>query len=281
MHTKTGFRFILFVTIMTRRIFQFLLLLTAILFCLNLVFAQPPKPKAEPLTVGETLTYEGKLSKAIFRGISVADMTFSVGKSADDKAYVIKTEAKSKGTLTKIFGFKFLQLFESRVEDDIFRVLKTTKRDEQGDRVRNSEAAFDYVDKKVTYVETDPNDPMRPPRRIASTIENETHDLVSGIYSLRLLPLAVGKTFHLTVSDSGLVYKIPVRVAARERQNSIFGKVWCFRLEPEVFGPNRIIEQKGSMTIWITDDAKRIPVRSRIETNIGKIEVKLKKVENR
>lgn len=266
---------------MTKRPSLLFLLIPAILFCFINVSAQPPKPKKEPLTVGETLTYEGKLSKAIFRGISVADMTFSVNKSSDDKSYLIKTEAKSKGTLTKLFGFKFLQLFESSVETDNFRVLKTEKHDEQGDRVRNSEAVFDYDERKVTYVETDPKDPMRPPRRIASAIEAETHDLVSSIYSLRLLPLAVGKTFRVTVSDSGLIYKIPVRVAAREQQNSVLGKVWCFRLEPEVFGPNRIIEQKGSMTIWITDDERRIPVRSRIESNIGRIEIKLKKIENR
>jgi hypothetical protein len=266
---------------MTIRTSPFFLLLPAILLCFTFAVAQPPKPRAEFLTAGETLVYEGKISKAIVRGISVADMTFSVGRAADDKGYVIKTEARSKGTLTKWFGFKFLQIFESIVEAEKFRVLKTVKRDEQGDRIRNSEAVFDYGDRKVTYVETDPTDPMRPPRRIASEIEPETHDLVSAIYSLRLLPLAVGKTFQVTVSDSGLVYKVPVRVAAREQLNSVLGKVWCFRLEPEVFGPNRIIEQKGSMTIWITDDARRIPIRSRIESNIGKIEVKLKKIENR
>ena len=53
----------------------------------------------------------------------------------------------------------------------------------------------------------------------------------------------------------------------------------CWKLEPEVFGDNRMIEQKGSMTIWITDDARRIPVRSKIDTKIGKIEIKLRKVE--
>jgi len=75
-----------------------------------------------------------------------------------------------------------------------------------------------------------------------------------------------------------LVYKIPVRVTARERQDSILGKVWCFRVEPEVFGAKRPIEDKGKMIIWLTDDTSRIPVRSQIQTSLGKIEVKLKKV---
>ena len=33
--------------------------------------------------VGETLTYEGKFSKAILRGITIADLVFSVERAAD------------------------------------------------------------------------------------------------------------------------------------------------------------------------------------------------------
>ena len=117
---------------------------------------------------------------------------------------------------------------------------------------------------------------MKPPRKIASAIPDQTHDIISGIYEIRLLPLAVGKTFDLTVSDSGLVYQVPVKVTARERQKTALGKVWCFRVEPQVFGPGRMIEKEGSMIIWITDDARRIPVRAQINASIGRIEIKLK-----
>ncbi|MBK7708749.1 MAG: DUF3108 domain-containing protein [Acidobacteria bacterium] len=120
----------------------------------------------------------------------------------------------------------------------------------------------------------------RAPRTIASDLKGDTHDLVSGLYFLRTLPLAVGRVFELTISDSGLIYQVPVRVTAREVQKSVLGRLMCFRVEPEVFGNNRLIEQKGSMVIWITDDERRIPVRSRINSEYGKIEVKLKKVES-
>jgi hypothetical protein len=261
---------------MTRKIIHALLFKLTILACCGLSFAQSGG-KNEVFTVGESLSYEGKMSKAIFRGISVADINFTVARASNGQDYLIKTEARSKGSLTKLFRFSFLQSFESTVEAEKFRILKTTKRDEQGERVRDSEALFDYAEKRVTYIETDPNDRMRPPRKIASGIDQNTQDLISGIYTLRRLPLAVGKTFHVTVSDSGLVYKIPVRVAAREQQNTILGKVWCFRVEPEVFGANRVIEQKGTMTIWIMDDPRRVPVRAQINTGGYKIEVKLKK----
>ena len=91
--------------------------------------------------------------------------------------------------------------------------------------------------------------------------------------------MRVGKTFTIPVSDSGMVYQVPVKVTAHEKQKTVLGKVMCWRVEPDIFGDNRMIEQKGDMTIWITDDNRRIPVRSKIETKLGKIEIKLRKVE--
>jgi hypothetical protein len=232
-----------------------------------------------PFATGEVLSYEGKISK-IIRGIAVADLTLTVTNAPNSGDYLVKGEGRSKGTLLKLFRFSFLQQIESTISENEFRALKTVKHDVQKERVRDSEALFDYMDKTVTYIEVDPKDPMRAPRKIASGIEDITHDLVSGIYALRLLPLAVGNTFEMNVSDSGLVYKIPVKITARELQKTIFGKVWCFRVEPEVFGRGRLIDREGSMTIWITDDIKRLPIRSVVQSPAGKIEIKLKSAKN-
>lgn len=261
---------------MKKKFSRFITFLFLITFTFSFAQAQINK---SPYTEGEVLTYEGKFSKLLLRGISVADLSFKVGKAPDGKNYLVKADAKSKGTLLSLFRFSFVQNIESTIDSEKLTALKTVKRDEQGDRIRNSEANFNYGERKVTYVETDPKDAARPPRRIASDIENETYDLISGIYALRSLPLAVGKNFVLNISDSGLVYQIPVRVTAKEMQNTIVGKVSCFRVEPEVFGQGRMIESKGSMVIWISDDNRRLPVRSQLNTNLGRIEVKLKKIE--
>lgn len=256
---------------------HFIVLAFLIISCLSFVQAQT-NGKTSPYTEGEVLTYEARFSRIIPLG-SVAELVFTVGKASEGKNYLVKADASSKGTLIKLFRFSFVQNIESTIDSEKFTVLKTIKRDQQNDKIRNSEATFNYAEKKVTYVETDPKDAARPPRRIASDIENETYDLVSGVYALRNLPLAVGKNFVLNISDSGLVYQIPVRVTAKERQNTILGKVSCFRVEPEVFGKGRMIESKGSMTIWITDDNRRLPVRSQLNTKVGRIEIRLKKNE--
>lgn len=236
-------------------------------------------PDQMPFKSGETLTYEAKISK-IIRGIAVADLNFTIAKSPASESYLVRADAKSKGTLLKIARYSFSQELESTIGANEFRILKTTKHDVQKDRIRNSQADFDYSQKRVTYTETDPREPMRPPRRIASELGGVTHDLVSAIYSLRLLPLKVGGSYEVAVSDSGLVYEIPVRVTASEKQKTIFGNVMCFRLEPDIFGSGRLIENEGSMIIWITDDARRIPVRSQVNASIGKVEIRLRSAKN-
>jgi hypothetical protein len=235
--------------------------------------------QATPFIDGETLTYEGKISK-IIRGIAVADLTFTLAKDPNGEDYLVKAEARSKGSLLKLFRFSFLQEVQSSIDSEDFRATRTVKHDVQKERVRNSEAIFDYRERRVTYVETDPNEPMRPPRRIASEIHDASQDLISALYSLRLIPLSVGKTFRMSVSDSGLVYDIPVYVTGREQQKTIFGKLWCFKIEPQVFGPNRLIEREGDLTIWITDDERRLPVRSVVNSPYGRIEIKLKTAKN-
>ena len=258
-------------------------LFLAICICFSAARAQSVSAKPNAFAVGEVLNYEAKLSRAIVGNLPLggANLSFTVANAPDGKDYLFLTEAISKGTLLKIFRQRFLQTYESTVDKDKFQMIKTVKHDEQGNRIRDGESFFDYPAKQVTYIETNPDDSARAPRRIASTIQDNTLDLVSGLYSLRRLPLAVGKTFELSISDSGLVYRIPVRVKARELQNTMLGKVWCFRVEPEIFGANRLIEDDGKMSLWITEDSRRIPVRAEIFAGVGKIDIKLKKMSNK
>lgn len=237
--------------------------------------------QSEPgrMFAGESLTYEGKVSR-LKLSVSVAEMTFSATAAPDSKELIVKTDATSKGTLLKLFRYSFAQNYVSTIDLQNFRISATKKRDVQKARVRESDALFDYSEKSVTWIETDPKDRNRPPRRIASDLTGNTHDMVSAIYALRMQPLVVGKRFDLTVSDSGLVYNVPVVVTARQQQSTELGKVWCFKIEPEIFGRGRLIEQKGKMIVWLTDDPRRIPVKAQIDSQYGKIEIKLKSHKN-
>jgi len=264
---------------MSKRIIGIFLL--AALFSVSIINAQTEveiKNDESPYKAGEELVYVGKY-KPFLLSFTIADLSFKISKIEDTQNYFVESKATSRGTLTKLFSFSFLQKIDSTVDGEKLQVLKTKKLDDQGKRVRESEAMFDYENKQVTYIETDPKDPSRPPRNVASKLEPNTQDVVSAVYMLRRMPLAVGKIFRIKISDSGLVYDVPIKITDRERKKSILGKRWCWRIEPEIFGEGKFIEQKGSLVIWITDDTERIPVLAKLDTKLGNVEIKLQKIQ--
>lgn len=240
-----------------------------------------PQPSAasdaspRPFAVGETLVYKGEFNK-ILNGLDFGDMTFSIVPNSGPGGFVIRSEARSRGTLMTLLRFSFVQRYDSVVDSEVFRADKTLKFDQQRDRIRESETVFDYDTRRVTFSERNPKTPMGAPRVIASELTGDTHDAITAIYALRTMPLEVGRTFTLAVSDSGLVYSIPVTVAAREIQKTVLGKVMCFKVVPDVFGKDKFFGQEGSMVIWITDTPARIPVRSQLKLSVGRIEIKLR-----
>jgi hypothetical protein len=239
-----------------------------------------------PFNPPEELIYEGEFSKAILRGIDIAELRFSANRTPDSSAnpqsgitpaaFRFVIDAESKGLLRKLFRIDFHQHVESTVEPQSFSVLRTTKLDEQGKRKRVSEAVFDKSAGKVVWTERDPNDPAREPRVVTSEMSGAVQDIASAFYYLRTLPLEVGKSFELLISDSGQVYHIPVAVTERKKMKTIIGEVQTLKVEPEIFGEGRLLRGKGKLTLWFTDDARHIPVRAKINNEMGTLDVKLK-----
>ena len=260
-----------------------------------------PLPSMSPLPFEplEQLVYEGELSKLLLRGVKVAEVRFTANRisqnapssSAPGEAstntpmpgnFRFTGEAVSTGFFPRLFGLNMRFRVESEVEPGQFNVLRTIKHDEQGQRIRASEAVFNRAANRVVWTERNPNaPPTEAPRVVESPLNATTiHDIISAFYFLRTQTLTPGQTFELTVSDSGRVYRIPVRVRETERLRTVLGRVSTVRVEAEVFGPNRLISDSGQMSIWFTTDARRIPVRARINHDFGTLELKLKSITN-
>ena len=246
-------------------------------------------PVILPFAPSEELVYEGEFTRSLLRGVDIADLRFTATLEPnaktdalhDDhqgKSLRLTVDAVSKGLLRKLFGLRFRQRIESRVDPGTFAVLQTTKLDEQGDRRRTSEAVFDRAAGKVVWTERDPNDPSKTPRVISSDFSGAVQDLASVFYFLRTQPLAPGKSFEITVSDSGRVYRIPMKVVEKIQMKSVLGKVSVLRVEPEIFGEGRLLRGRGKLSIWFTDDARHIPVRAHITNEMGTLDIKLKSI---
>jgi hypothetical protein len=247
-----------------------------------------------PFEPAEELVYEAEFSRALLRKVDVADFRFTAGRtplnqpatnshSAAPKktsayALVFKGDISSKGFFAKLFNLRFRERMESIVDPVSFGVQNTKRVDEQGKRIRSSEAVFDNVAGKVVWTETDPRNPSRPPRTVSSDFTGPIQDILSAIYYLRTQPLQVGKTMELVVSDSGQVYHVPIRVVEKKRMKTVLGKVNAMRLDVELFGPRGMIQSDGHFSIWFTEDARRLPVSARVKSEYGTFDIKLKKV---
>jgi hypothetical protein len=50
-------------------------------------------------------------------------------------------------------------------------------------------------------------------------------------------------------------------------------------VDAELFGPQRLMEdEKGEFSLWVTDDARHIPVSGHVKTDYGSFDIKLKRV---
>ena len=260
-------------------------------------FANAQKPARatleRPFEPAEELVYEAEFSRALLRKVDVADFRFTATRTplkaaknshsaplekAASYALVFKGDVSSKGFFAKLFNLRFRERMESIVDPISFGVQNTKRVDEQGKRIRSSEAVFDNVAGKVVWIETDPKDPSRPPRTVSSEFTGPIQDILSAIYYLRTLPLQVGKTLDLVISDSGQVYAVPIRVIEKKRMKTVLGKVSAVRLDVDLFGPRGMIESEGQFSIWFTEDARRLPVSARVKNEYGTFDIKLKKV---
>ncbi|HEY8188057.1 MAG TPA: DUF3108 domain-containing protein [Pyrinomonadaceae bacterium] len=271
----------------------------------GLVFAQKtagpspvsasPKPsgpaRVHPFEPSEELIYVAEFSRALLKKVDVADFRFTASREpllqnislrpSQDKsgaAYSLKLtgDVSSKGFFSKLFNLRFREQIESIVEPTSFTVKKTRKIDQQGKRARVSETTYDNG--KVLWIEHDPNNPSDAGREVTATFVGQIQDILSAIYYLRTQPLEIGKTFEIAVSDSGRVYQVPVRVLEKRRMKTALGRVEAVRVDPEVFGPGRMIPSEGRFSIWFTSDNRRIPVSARIKNRIGTFDITLRKV---
>lgn len=238
-----------------------------------------------PFEPKEESVYEAEFSRSLLRGINVATLRFTAsrdGSSASSgkagaSSLRFTAEAQSKGLFPKLFsGLRFRQEIESTVDSQSFNVLRTVKMDEQGSRKRTSEAIFDLTQKRVTWTERNPNDPTSQPRVVTSEFNGTVQDIASVFYFVRTQQLVPGKNFEVLVSDSGRVYRMPIRVGETKKIKTILGEVEAVRVEPELFGEDRVVRGKGQLTIWFTTDARHIPVRAQIKHELGTLDITLK-----
>lgn len=218
-----------------------------------------PKLDSRPPFVGETLRFGISIL-----GTAGGDLTLSAKETQLDgrPAYKFELSAISGEFLSKIFLVR--DYLASWVDPKTFRTLRFEKHTVEGKRVRDDLIEFDY-EKKIAYRDGKP-----------IPIEESTLDSLSSIYYIRLLDLDRGDPIPLTVVARRL-FPLSVVVAGRETVTTPAGTFKTIRVEPR--GPESLIGKGKTLTLWLTDDERKMPVQIKSKLKVGTLTGKLKAVE--
>jgi hypothetical protein len=103
--------------------------------------------------------------------------------------------------------------------------------------------------------------------------------VLSAFYYARTLPLEIGKTVSIDTYSDGKLYPLKVLIHKREEVSVPAGRFKCILVEPMLEGEG-IFSQKGGITIWLTDDERRMPVLVKSKVLIGSISIRLTAIQS-
>jgi hypothetical protein len=134
----------------------------------------------------------------------------------------------------------------------------------EGKHRRDKEVIFDRSNNKAKYrdyLKNEKKDFDVPP---------SVFDPISSFYYLRTLKLTVGEPVYVTIFDSKKVWNVEVEVLRRERITLPTGTFDTIVVKPNMKSEG-IFYRKGEIFIWLTDDAKRIPVQLQTKVAVGHV----------
>ena len=138
----------------------------------------------------------------------------------------------------------------------------------EGRHRRDKESVFDLASRKVTYTN------YLDKETASFDISGTTLDPLSSFYFVRHVPLEVGRSVHVEVFDSKKFYQVEVKVLKKETIKTDLGTFNTIVIRP-LLKSEGIFNRKGDVTIWLTDDERRLPVMLKTKIVVGSVKATL------
>jgi Protein of unknown function (DUF3108) len=183
---------------------------------------------------------------------------------------------ESTGLVSKLF--KVNNDYVANLESDLCSSGSHLK-SEEGTRHKETSVTFNRDARKAEYLEKDLDK-----KAVVNAHEIEipacVHDVLGGLYTLRTLNLQLGQTTQVAVSDGKKSVMARVQAQQREEIKTPAGTFKTIRYEAFLFN-DVLYRRYGHLHIWLTDDARKLPVqiRVRLQLTIGTITLQLEKEE--
>jgi len=230
--------------------------------------AQPAGTNALWFPVGEKLTYR------IYWGvipIGSSTVTTEWIEEEGRKLVAIRFRTKTTDFMTKIYPVD--DFLESVIEPGTFLPLRFTKRLSEGRYRCDEVTTFDHANRKSTWTS------KMNGKTKEFAIDADTRDIISFMYFMRKDKFLPKTTTNFRVMSDEKVYDLVVKAGEVEKfRVSDFGWVKSIRLEPEAAFQGMFV-RKGKVTMWISNDARRICTRMTAHVPVASVSLLLAKVE--
>ena len=242
-----------------KRILPFLFLFLA----LPLAAQKQPAFKA-----GEWLKYRIHYG---FLNASFATMHLSSDNLDGIPVYHVVGEGKTTG-FASIF-FKVDDTYESYFGRKDGKPYKFIRKINEGGYTKDIEINFDYKDNKAVLQDNKHGTEKDIP------VHDRIHDLLSATYFLRnnfdLEDLREGESLDMDVlfDDDG-VFQFQLKYLGKEVLRTKYGKVECLKFRPMVQS-GRVFKEKESLTLWVSNDLNKIPIRIKADLAVGSLKADL------
>ena len=110
-----------------------------------------------------------------------------------------------------------------------------------------------------------------------SVVFSNVQDMLSSFYYLRnsdVKDMKKGEEIAIDMFLDSQVYPFKLRFLGRETLKTSFGKVKTLIFRPLVQS-GRVFKAQESVTLWITDDANKIPIKMKADLSVGSLRAEL------
>jgi hypothetical protein len=228
-----------------------------------------PPPGPAPFGVGERLEYEitwesGPLDLPAGRA-TIAVVAPDANAQPADGAWTFEARATTADWVARFFEAR--DRFVTAADGEL-RPLVHSREIREGRRRYDRTYVFDREAKQVRSGETPAA--AAAPDAVSLPVPDGVRDALTAFYYVRTQPLAPGATLELPVNDGGRNMVLRLRVAGRETIRHQGREVGALRLEPQLV---RRVERRQplALTLWISDDERRVPLTVSIAAGFGQV----------
>ncbi len=219
-----------------------------------------PTYPAVPFSPGELLEFSidyGPVN-AGEASLEVRDVLDSGGRSC----YRVESKARSNRVFSAFYMVR--DKVVSHIDRETLFTRYFSKRLREGDYRKNVVIRFDHDAGLARYADG---------RELE--IEPGCHDILSAFYYVRTLDFSGAGTHSIYTHSSHKNYYLEVIVHGRETVKVPAGTFDCWKIEPIILGEG-LFQFEGKLTIWLTADARRMPVLMKTKVKVGAIDASLK-----